>query len=113
MYDELTNMKLDDKMSQGSISDTDDWLPSIKTHKFTFVMQGWRRDVPAFGTNTTPADALAPKVPRASVGMVSDVLDIYHCLRVTFIYWDQAESKIWFKCEYIIYELTSNQHNKH
>ena len=29
-----------------------------------------RRNIPAMGGNTMPADALAPKVPRASAGMV-------------------------------------------
>ena len=31
-----------------------------------------RQDIPAFGVITMPADALAPKVSRASAGMVLD-----------------------------------------
>ena len=30
----------------------------------------WRKNIPALGINTMPADALAPKVARASAGMV-------------------------------------------
>ena len=46
------------------------------------------------GVNTMPADTLAPKVTRASAGMV---LALYFCFRVNFVYLGQAKSKIWFE----------------
>ena len=33
----------------------------------------WRRNIPGLGINTMPDDALAPKVARASAGMVLTV----------------------------------------
>ena len=38
------------------------------------------RNIPALGVNTLPADALAPKVTRASVGMVFAVFDRQHAI---------------------------------
>ena len=40
----------------------------------------WRRNVPSFGVNTMPADAMAPNVASASEGMVLSVEDREHIL---------------------------------
>ena len=51
----------------------------------------------ALGTNTMPADALAPTVARASAGMIFTVLrtnNMHCCSRVNFIYLGQAKFKI-------------------
>ena len=54
----------------------------------------------SFGMNTMPTEALAPKVTRASAGMVLAVLErqyvLYDSFRVNFIYLGQAKSKIQF-----------------
>ena len=42
------------------------------------TLWSWRQNIPALAVNGTPADALAPKVARASAGMVLAVKDRYH-----------------------------------
>ena len=57
-----------------------------------------------FGVNIMPADALAPKVTRASAGMVLAVQDrtLYCCPRVT---WIKAYPRYNLKCEYILFYI--------
>ena len=58
---------------------------------------------PIMGSITMPADALTPKITRASGGKILPVWDRQHvfCSRVNFIYLGQAKYKYNSKCEYI------------
>ena len=68
-------------------------------HKREFFWWCW-------GVNTMPADALAPKVTRASAGWLYRTDNMCCCSRVNFIYLGQSKSKIQFKmCLYLLWSL--------
>ena len=61
-----------------------------------------------FGVITTPADALDPKVARASAGMVLAVYDRQHVLLFQNLIsstWVNPNPRYDSKCEYIFYNL--------
>ena len=68
----------------------------------------WRRKIPSLGTNTMPADALAPKSPEHQQAWywLCRTDNMYCCFKVNFTYLGQAKSPIRFKMWlYLIYNL--------
>ena len=71
-----------------------------------------KRNIPALGVNTMPADALAPKVDRAPAGMVLSVYDRQH-VALLHPLWIQSSfvediPSYDTKCEFIFNNLENN-----
>ena len=63
----LNNQDPGMESSEAAFLDYEQVIQRILTY---YLFWCWRRNILALGVNTMPADALAPKVARASAGMV-------------------------------------------